>query len=58
MTVKNLQIFWVISNFKQDPTDIIDVIKPTGEYVIFDQGDGVLVPEKVIGSGFYSQSKR
>lgn len=57
MTVKNLQIFWVISNFKQDPTDIIDVIKSTGEYVVFDQGDGVLVPEKVINSGFYSKSK-
>jgi hypothetical protein len=57
MTVKNLKIFWVISNFKQDPTNIIDVIKHTGEYVIFDQGDGVLVPKEIINGDFYSQSK-
>jgi hypothetical protein len=42
-------IFWVISNYRQDPSEVIESLR--GEYHIFDQGLGAAIPLELIESG-------
>lgn len=52
MGLKN--IFWIISNFNQDPSDVIHELD--GRFLIFNQGKESFIPEKYQNDKFYRES--
>lgn len=47
-------IFWVISNYQQDPSEVVESLN--GEYHVFNQGESPFIPHEIIESGRVSNS--
>lgn len=54
MTNAANDIFWVISNYQQDPSEVVESLN--GEYHIFNQGESSFIPHEMIESGRVSNS--
>ena len=48
------EIFWVISNYQQDPSEVVESLN--GEYYIYNQGEPSFIPDEIMGAGRVSNT--